>query len=1257
MAIKTTQELKNVSEQAEKINRRKREQELFAEQQAEANTLLQTPAEALGVSDEEQIGTATPLIEGAEDLTYTNQIRAAEMADGDAPLSEAEQLSQDIMESGTDDPLIQKLQRTQLFDDAGRPYVLREDEARALVDEASEISKLQAPVSLDFGYDSPESFSKEMQAQNIPITASGSSILNLTTMGKRFALAFQDRGTALFNATDPDSLNLQKTFEKAGLLENKQGTIKLGNVFALQLVENILDELNVKDKLTREGQAPEDSRYIDDDSDIFYDEVEMNQPFSTPKEKDFILNPMFERHKFGKGILNRALTNQGQVGAATVLFGGEGDRADSKTLELIDGLSYQVLANLGYIKPVTDNEQTFYEFTRDGISFFDSVREIVDDVFPERSILPSLFPNETGVGFGLEKTRGQKAAGNKSVKSLASETNREEEKAMHHAGRVAMRVNNDSLITYANIIHSNIKYTIKNRRVILSRQAFVDQHESKYCSLHPTAKTLGISEADWDTYNRRALARGLTDEEAREQANLIVGMQARLRVKNLMVGDQFRDRSIYMKRFFATANNRFHFRNSAFDPQNSKAVRNLLTGAESIYLDATKDSPLLENWKYIIGRALLLPEDFQTVNANVTRAEDMGWNPTLNLAKDILFTRVKDGGRFETVRKQANAIRKISGILDAGKFRESFENLDPSLKAVFTNKDDWGLTQQAYIDFANYADAIDNNRDNLDFVAVNPVNAQGRKTSIRTQQLEAMLNDARESGDQDQIQMLESDLLKENEQSYLDPGLSPFKKQNPKVFQARATAKHDGKQSGMSIYSLLFGIEDMVKRVGLLYADETDIIPEGDIRDYFMSKIYTPIESLNVEPKVNAYKTLFESLKDSKEFAKALSRSPLMETSYGSYVGFQHQTVVEILGSADFGTNFSDAIATIANDIPNYNEREAIKDLNEVIGKTLQSVLSLDQQVFLKDVGRMWGMIGETPKFITPTGKFSYFGSREMYDTGKTVTLPLPEGEKEVRPLLRSAPSGNKRTSSIPLVYDIELGTMVRGEKSKFNQETINQLPVLFIQSIDGAVMAKTINYVNRNRSTPLFFVDIHDALITDARSVSEYHGAYNRIYKELIGPTEKGYKAIDAVMVPLNEQLKETLSRLDNNNMHNVSFESRRWRGLHQEITNFVEYISKEDKNISKELSELFTSMGKAGTFTKAKPKIGNELKNWDADGAMLTGKEISAIIKMIYKFYQINPRARDIIQKQKLNRETGGPGWDSLRSQLEGVRPYPMN
>jgi hypothetical protein len=1244
-SFKQTQALTDLQRNQEKINREQRNQQIaienFQAQEAEKNKLnIKLPAAELA---EEQIAVSTPVREETAGLSNQAQMVAETMLDTpQQPLSREQQLSQDIQDAGADDPLVQEIMRTQMFDQEGRPFSMNEQQARSLLDEAKELSAIQTTADIPFQYQTKDEFQEEMNTKHLPVTAQAGAVNMLVDLGKQFSMALNSVGKPTFTSSDPDSIKLRDYLVRGGLV-SPDGTVspKFGNVLAFQFAENVLNELNKRDEMAMNMQDPEDSYMQEDDLASFFDEVEQGATAAISKpKKGMRINPLFERSRFGKGILNRALQNQGQVGAATVLFGGEGDRADAGSLEMLDGLAYMAMNNLGFIKEVTHNGNTFYDFTDEAIYFYDGVREVLDDLTPERSILPSLTPNVNGVGFGLERDRGFKQTGNVSVKSQRSDSN-EELEFLNTAGRVA--------------IHANIRYNIKNRRVVLSRKAFRDQHPTKFCSTHPTAKLLGISESDWDKYKLSASMReGMSEADAADQADMIVAMQARLRVKNLMVAEQFKDRSMYMKRFYASANNRFHFRNSAFDPQNSKAVRNMLISAQPVFIDVRdQNTQVMKNFKYIIGRALLDREDFMSVNERTTRAEDMGMNETIRLAEEVIFN--PDSPKYAKLLQEARYIRKLSNIVDANAFREQFEILPDNLKALYSDKDDWGLKSQAYIDFINYVETTMPDKENVELISSYPTTADGKPTSIRMQQLQTMLEAAQEMGDQDQIQTIQQDMRLEGD-SYFIPVQKPPRK-NQFIFQAKATAKHDGKQSGMAIYGLLYGIEEMVKRVGLIYEDETNIINEGDIRDYFMTKVTPAIETvLRTDDKKTAFKGVFHRFMDdpnySKDFAKAISRAPLMETSYGSYIGFQHETVMELLNNPTFGPVFQAAIEQIKAENPMYSDRDAISDLNLVIAATLTSVLSLDYQHYFKDVAKMFAAMGETPYFVTATGKKSFYGSREVYDTGQVVRIPLGDGEFQERNVKATRPSGTKRTSKIPLVYDMDTAKLVKGEPSKFGQETINQLPVLFIQSLDGAVMAKTINFVNQNKKTPLFFIDIHDSLITDARSVHEYHAAYNRTFKDLIGPTEKGVKPIKNVALPLQETLANFKLRIDDDKRYLVSHDSPKFRALHDQLIELNDkLLQATDDDLSYEMQMLFNMFKRPKTRMnrrKALDLLGNRLSNWDPDGAMLTGREIKSIIDFLMAYNNIILTTKALEKRRTTNLLLDDVDYDSIASRL---------
>jgi len=349
-------------------------------------------------------------------------------------------------------------------------------------------------------------------------------------------------------------------------------------------------------------------------------------------------------------------------------------------------------------------------------------------------------------------------------------------------------------------------------------------------------------------------------------------------------------------------------------------------------------------------------------------------------------------------------------------------------------------------------------------------------------------------------------------QSYIDFAnyVDAKKPESNGEFEMRAMVQHDGKQNGIAIQAMQLGDIDTLELVGMVYADENNIIAQGDIRDKFLTESMFNLGTTfaSNQPKEKFWRDFLQYIDEQpvetrSTLIKDLSKVPLMETSYGMPAEFHIETALAFLES-DKGQEALINAKTLNSDLKDMDDIEMSADLNRIIGSGLNAVLKLKQQELYKKAGMLYAMMGGDVVLKGPLGTDIYMGANEHVKTGQTITVEnLSEAGFRQIELTESRYSGSAPKKIRRRIYNKETGKYEREPRSLFGKLASNQLPVLTVQQIDAAVMANTIMKVNEERMKqrvpdPLFMIPIHDAIITDATSVDLYHREINNQFREI---------------------------------------------------------------------------------------------------------------------------------------------------------------
>jgi len=1088
----------------------------------------------------------------------------------------------------------------------------------------------------------------------------------------------------VLNSPEPDAVEFTERMRTLGLLEDPNAPVKrmsnqFANMAAFSLIAVLQNELVKKDAALMEGLDPDD---------IFLDPFEIAEDTSgadpmSPATEGLKLNPELERSNISNELLNLVDPSINQVAGATTGFGSLPE-ISSKDKQMLDYLTWGALEAAGMTTVQSGEVGTaregkrYLELSPAAADFYNKTRGVYDDMHPVKSGLPSLSPNIEGIFLGQERTKGKRKTGNVSGKEVKD--NSVERQAMSHKGQMANRLGQYIGPFATMAVNAVIDYTFNSKNKVTLRPRTplrgMQRGQREFYSDHPLAAMLSLTKKDWTRHYQTAKLKGLADIDALEQANLVMALHARQRANNIHYSGKVEGKTFYQKIFYASANNRYHYRSFTTDPQNSLVMRNILEAADPVLIDTqNQKGEDFEIWQQLIGRALLTPNDLGTTKVEglegtlVDRprnVDDIGFNETLKLTKEKIFN---DKVRLETIAQLGRKVRELSMRSDPAAFDAGVRELAEAghlAELGLHKKDDWGLTINAHIDIANYVDGDKvasllsmgdvTFRKTPTLAPTTPIDAEGIPTNMRIVELRNQLEHAMEDGNQELAQQLEADLFREQDSIVLE---GPVLKTPSTIFRAHVNGKADGKQSGIGVYASMFGVLDLAKHVGLIYSSEKMVIPEGDLRDFFLRKIIPAIKTnyTHDADKQDRMMTLMNAILSDvdsmREIGKELSKSPLMESSYGKWIEFHQETAIKFI-EGEFGKPIRDSI-----DLELMTKVEAVAELAEIIATALYQMLLFEVQDFMKDIGGMWATLGKDAYFTTITGQTVYLGSKEKVMTGQAAQIPTEGGIIEL-PLKETVDTSTGRTRKVPTVFDLKDLIMTKGDLSPWGQELINQFPVLFIQAADGSLMGLTVNEVNRDRERPLWMIGVHDSIITNVRGWKAYIETYNRLWSDYLMPNgKKRYDPYEATYEPLSKAVQEKIAELkiNPNEQILVSPQDHRTRGLWQRLT-LLKQIIAEQATFGEDIDDSEDRYRGTGKYKKiyAKQRVRDLEKRWNGADIgdepatlkgtnqtafpikMLTAKQVHNALQLIWDYYQLKARANDLARKRATDSKTLG-------------------
>ena len=903
---------------------------------------------------------------------------------------------------------------------------------------------------------------------NKAAASSQDTLSSFIARGEIHRTGFQELITPLMQDQTPLGLQVQTVLRQTGIVdENGSVTTIAANAMTATILSAIKNVVNKEDlritKAERVYSAGEMSR------ENLESATATRQNLSEEKiDPNDIINGL------GAGVINRLRSDPDELASGIISgFGGAAKKVDENVLSTLNTLIYALMQREGMFNKIEGEENIL--ISADGAVMFENMREILDDLdirdLTLRSKIPVLYPGE-------ERKAGFRKKGDVSQSNKMSKNVSVEQMVKNTLASIPMTIIPERYEMARLLVESII---ISDDGVNV--RGFKGEVEGgRRYSGSLAAKTLGLDEAKWRAAYANA-RKNMADDQAALTANLVMIREAKKILKLMRFAAEEVGGVYYNKQFHASSVGRFFIRNTDINPQLSKLARMFVGNANTVVINPKidKGQDIWADWSYIIGKNLLplhLNGRGQSLTSGV-RTEDMGWNAIQKPAMEIL-----NNPNHEVYQQWVGVGKKISEV---------------GIEVIQGNRDLNALKQ-------GLGDKIFND-----------------------------IFDSEGSGN--------SGDWGYPFQSYLDVYEMDNARKNGSSFKPKAQVQHDGKQNGIAIQAMQFGRRTILRSVGVMYSDENDVIPFGDIRDRFLLKMAMGIKVafLHDLPRQAYWEQVLARIGDSKrqkEIGKDISKTPLMETSYGKYEGFNEETAINFIEKYSKASPDGEMLLEGKPEgLGIYSLDDQIIDLNDIITETLREVLNLRSQQIMKTAGEMWSMLGTDVVLKGPLGTDIYMGSMERKTvkddaTGEVIELPINIlGETVNIPLTRMESTGSARSRNRKMIRDPKAKNGWRlEEQTKFGQEVANQLPVLTIQQIDAAVMAKTIKEVNEDRvqigKPPKFVIPIHDAIITDATSVKDYHATINRQFRQV----NNEYSVTKAIREGLENSRSNAIYELNKN-------------------------------------------------------------------------------------------------------------------------------
>jgi hypothetical protein len=300
-------------------------------------------------------------------------------------------------------------------------------------------------------------------------------------------------------------------------------------------------------------------------------------------------------------------------------------------------------------------------------------------------------------------------------------------------------------------------------------------------------------------------------------------------------------------------------------------------------------------------------------------------------------------------------------------------------------------------------------------------------------------------------------------------------------FKTRVKAEVDGNSNGATIQAYQMGVENILKRGGVLYQDVTEI--EGDIRDDVFSHMMQAQPELVKEPDM--WVETLAKIKSTRGKVKELMKLPIMTSIYGKDPKYHGDTAKRFV--QDNPELFS------AFDKP---EADIIKDLTLYLEVSLTNGLggALEHARMAKRIGRAFNLANKISiieganGFNIQAGGFEYINDSPSpleFEFGPGTNRKVAKITTKQRvPSATVAAKGVKLETG--MISDAGLGSKLR-----------NQLAVNSTQNIDATVAQETVTDVINRRPEELV-MQVYDAFMGDSNSFVTLKDTANAKFKEV---------------------------------------------------------------------------------------------------------------------------------------------------------------
>jgi len=305
---------------------------------------------------------------------------------------------------------------------------------------------------------------------------------------------------------------------------------------------------------------------------------------------------------------------------------------------------------------------------------------------------------------------------------------------------------------------------------------------------------------------------------------------------------------------------------------------------------------------------------------------------------------------------------------------------------------------------------------------------------------------------------------------------------NP-AFLTRVKAEIDGNSNGAVIQAFQMGVENILKKGGVLYEDNLTKADaerlEGDIRDDVFNFMFGQEEFAKNPETVREWHEIFKQIKATDGKVKELMKLPIMTSIYGKDPAFHGDT------ARKFVEDNPDFFKTMETE-------QAITELKGYLKVSLENGLggALEHAKLAKRVGRAFGFADKTAVIIGPNGfgvqsggYESVFEDRITFKFGKAANLRSEPAQIQVnrRNITASAKAkGFKQDTGIRAV-------------TSMGSKLSNQFAVNATQNIDATVAQETVTRVPSGT-----IMQVYDAFMGDSESFSKLRKASNDAFYDV---------------------------------------------------------------------------------------------------------------------------------------------------------------